>query len=89
MNVKVNVWPFERSLLPKAPLSAVTVWTVESMFVQVTVLLMPITTVIDGGPKAKFWILTLTVLWAAAEGAAKRARPPAIRSAAKSAAIPR
>ena len=51
MNVYVNVFPGERSPM-NVPLSEVTVWGTESLFVQVTVLLTPITTVIESGLKA-------------------------------------
>lgn len=69
---------------PQDPSSAVTVWgTPDCVFVHVTVLFTPITTVTALGLNAKFEMLTLTVLWAAAVGAVKKnASPATIRAAA-------
>jgi len=74
--VCVNVDPGVREP-PNEPSSAVTVWVTGSLFVQVTVLLTPMTTVMLAGLKAKPLMLTLAVLWATTVGAEKNARPPA------------
>jgi len=51
LNVKVKFLPGPTPAL-NALLSAVTVWETGSLFVQVTVLLTPMTTVIESGLKA-------------------------------------
>ena len=60
VNVKLKLLPGERPPLSKAPWSAVTVWVIESLLVQVT--LVPIFTVSVAGLKAKFIIVTLLPL---------------------------
>ena len=57
MKVKLKVLPGARGPELNAPLSAVTVWVTESLFVQLT--FVPTFTVRDAGLKAKFAIDTL------------------------------
>ena len=57
VNVKLKLFPGERSPESNAPWSAVTVWVTVSLFIQVT--FVPIFTVRDTGLKAKFIIVTL------------------------------
>ena len=57
VNVKLKLFPGERSPELNAPWSAVTVWVTESLFVQVT--FVPVFTMRLAGLKAKFIILTL------------------------------
>jgi len=66
--VWVKVFPAGTEL-PNEPSSAVTVWVTESLLVQTTVLLTPMTTVIEAGLNEKFWIAIFVVLCAAATGA--------------------
>ena len=56
-NVKLKLFPGERSPELKAPWSAVTVWVTVSLFIQVT--FVPVFTVRDTGLKAKFIIVML------------------------------
>jgi hypothetical protein len=60
VNVKLKLFPGERSPESNAPWSAVTVWVIESLFVQVT--FVPVFTVRLAGLKAKFIIVTLLPL---------------------------
>ena len=57
VNVKLKLFPGERSPESKAPWSAVTVWVTVSLFIQVT--FVPVFTVRVAGLKAKFIIVTL------------------------------
>jgi hypothetical protein len=57
VNVKLKLFPGERSPESKAPWLAVTVWVTVSLFIQVT--FMPVFTVRVTGLKAKFIIVTL------------------------------
>ena len=57
MKVKLKVLPGARGPELNAPLSAVTVWVTESLFVQLT--FVPTFTVREAGLKAKFMIVTL------------------------------
>lgn len=81
MKVWVNELPGAKLPLSKEPSSAVTVWVVESLFVQVTVLFTPITKVIVLGLNAKFWMVTLVVLWATATAGMKAGANPAANKA--------
>jgi hypothetical protein len=60
VNVKLKLFPGERSPELNAPWSAVTVWVTESLFVQVT--FVPVFTMRLAGLKAKFIIVTLVPL---------------------------
>ena len=62
VNVKLKVLPGERPPESNAPWSAVTVWVIESLFVQVT--FVPAFTGSVAGLKAKFMIVTLLPLLA-------------------------
>ena len=57
VNVKLKLFPAERSPESNVPWSAVTVWVTVSLFIQVT--FVPVFTVRDTGLKAKFIIVTL------------------------------